>query len=194
MDTVLVISNEPALAETLASELAECAVTHAYPKEVASKVKEGQFRLILADDDGSADAVPATDIPVEKLTRPVRLQGLLYTIRKRLQSKTAPVREDMELAPGYVLSVARRVLYSRSHDIRVGLTEKETELLLCLAEEKGRLIARDVLLKRVWGYSDDIATRTLETHIYRLRGKLRQANEGFDIAFSEEGGYRLVAA
>ena len=52
------------------------------------------------------------------------------------------------------------------------LTRKEYELLALLAANAGEIVPRDVLLMKVWGYSREIRTRTLDVHIRRLRKKL----------------------
>jgi DNA-binding response OmpR family regulator len=52
------------------------------------------------------------------------------------------------------------------------LTRKEYELLGLLVENAGEIIPREVLLLRVWGYTKEIRTRTLDVHIRRLRKKL----------------------
>jgi DNA-binding response OmpR family regulator len=49
------------------------------------------------------------------------------------------------------------------------LRRKEYELLSLLVENAGDIIPRDVLLMRVWGYSNQIRTRTLDVHVRRLR-------------------------
>jgi DNA-binding response OmpR family regulator len=55
---------------------------------------------------------------------------------------------------------------------RLTLTRKEYQLLAVLVENAGKLIPREVLLMRVWGYGDGIRTRTLDVHIRRLRKHL----------------------
>jgi DNA-binding response OmpR family regulator len=55
---------------------------------------------------------------------------------------------------------------------RVDLTSKEYALLACLAEHAGEVLARESLLLSVWGYSDQIRTRTLDVHLARVRKKL----------------------
>jgi len=52
------------------------------------------------------------------------------------------------------------------------LTRKESELLSLLVQNAGEIVPREVLLMRVWGYSNQIRTRTLDVHIRRLRTKL----------------------
>jgi two-component system, OmpR family, alkaline phosphatase synthesis response regulator PhoP len=52
------------------------------------------------------------------------------------------------------------------------LTRKEYELLSLLVQHAGEIVPRETLLMRVWGYSMEIRTRTLDVHIRRLRRKL----------------------
>ena len=60
---------------------------------------------------------------------------------------------------------------------RLRLTRKEYELLALLVQNAGEIVARGDLLQRVWGYSDQIRTRTLDVHIRRLRKKLGEYAE-----------------
>ena len=55
---------------------------------------------------------------------------------------------------------------------RLVLTRKEFELLAMLSANEGEILPRNVLLDRIWGYSEEIRTRTLDVHIRRLRKKL----------------------
>jgi two-component system phosphate regulon response regulator PhoB len=57
----------------------------------------------------------------------------------------------------------------------VPLTALEFRLLLDLASRAGRVQSRDALLERVWGYSPNVETRTVDTHVKRLREKLGAA-------------------
>src|ERR1700730_15220386 len=60
---------------------------------------------------------------------------------------------------------------------RMVLTRKEFELLSLLVQNAGEIIPRDALLLRIWGYSAQIRTRTLDVHIRRLRKKLGSYSE-----------------
>jgi len=60
---------------------------------------------------------------------------------------------------------------------RLRLTRKEYELLAMLVQNAGDIVAREDLLQRIWGYSNQIRTRTLDVHIRRLRKKLGQHAE-----------------
>jgi DNA-binding response OmpR family regulator len=55
---------------------------------------------------------------------------------------------------------------------KVALTKKEFAILELLARSEGKPVGRDAILDAVWGYSGTAHTRTLDTHIWRLRRKL----------------------
>jgi len=70
------------------------------------------------------------------------------------------------------------------------LRKKEYELLAMLVESAGVVVAREALLDRIWGYNDQVRTRTLDVHIRRLRMKLgRYADRYIETIFGV--GYRF---
>ena len=73
----------------------------------------------------------------------------------------------------------------------VALTPKEFELLHTLMESAGRVLSREHLLNRVWGYAraDEIESRTVDVHVRRLRAKLGEA--GARITTVKTVGYRF---
>lgn len=73
----------------------------------------------------------------------------------------------------------------------VSLSSKEFEFLKCLLGARGRVLSRDQLLERVWGYDDalQIDTRTVDQHVARLREKLR--SESSRIITVKNVGYRI---
>lgn len=62
---------------------------------------------------------------------------------------------------------------------RLVLTRKEYDLLALLVENAGEIIPRQILLMRVWGYSNEIRTRTLDVHVRRIRKKLGPYSEQY---------------
>lgn len=60
---------------------------------------------------------------------------------------------------------------------RVSLTRKEFEMLCCLLENKNIVLTRDQLLNKIWGYSFDGESRTVDVHIRTLRRKLGDAGK-----------------
>ena len=72
----------------------------------------------------------------------------------------------------------------------VRLTRREFELLQYLVQNKNRVVSRDRLLERVWGYERLVETRSVDVHVGRLRHKLRTA--GHQIETVVGLGYRFV--
>ena len=72
----------------------------------------------------------------------------------------------------------------------VRLTRREFELLRYLVQNKNRVVSRDRLLERVWGYERLVETRSVDVHVGRLRGKLRQAGRQIETVVGL--GYRFI--
>ena len=72
----------------------------------------------------------------------------------------------------------------------VRLTRREFELLQYLVQNKNRVVTRDRLLERVWGYERLVETRSVDVHVGRLRSKLRTAGRQIETVVGL--GYRFV--
>jgi two-component system, OmpR family, alkaline phosphatase synthesis response regulator PhoP len=72
----------------------------------------------------------------------------------------------------------------------VRLTRREFELLRYLVENRNRVLSRDRLLERVWGYDRLVETRSVDVHVGRLRGKLGEAGKQIETVVGL--GYRFV--
>jgi DNA-binding response OmpR family regulator len=72
----------------------------------------------------------------------------------------------------------------------VRLTRREFELLKCLVENRNRVLSRDRLLERVWGYEHYVETRSVDVHVGRLRSKLGPAGSQIETVVGL--GYRFV--
>src|SRR3954452_25105331 len=75
-------------------------------------------------------------------------------------------------------------------DAPVRLTRREFELLHYLVQNKNRVISRDRLLERVWGYERLVETRSVDVHVGRLRTKLRTAGQQIETVIGL--GYRFI--
>ena len=78
----------------------------------------------------------------------------------------------------------------RYHGQEIRLTPKEFELFRSLVERAGRVLTRERLLERVWGYESDVETRSIDAHIRRLRMKLGPARRHIETIVGL--GYRFV--
>ena len=110
------------------------------------------------------------------LVKPFSTRELLLRI-KAVRRRTSPASTGEKLLSRGALTVdteRHRVVVAGQE---ISLTSTEFKLLLTLAERPGRLQSRERLLQDVWGYSSDADTRTVDTHITRLRTKLGEAGE-----------------
>ncbi len=76
----------------------------------------------------------------------------------------------------------------------VGLTQKEFALACYLFQNPNKLLSRVHLLEKIWGLAAEIDTRTIDTHISRIRNKLNFTQNDWDISTIYGYGYRLQPA
>ncbi|HEV8310224.1 MAG TPA: response regulator transcription factor [Methylomirabilota bacterium] len=126
------------------------------------------------------------------VTKPFSLRELLARVRAVLR-RPGPRQRLEEFAFGDVrLHFRARQVFKAGREIR--LTRKELDLLHYLVEHPGEVITRDRLLDEVWGYERFPTTRTVDTHVLRLRQKLEGDPEHpVHILTAHGQGYRFVA-
>ena len=83
-------------------------------------------------------------------------------------------------------------LINKKKLLSIKLTEKETSILNYLLRSEGGFASRAELLEVIWGYKSGITTHTLETHIYRLREKLKPKASKFISIKTSKDGYSVV--
>ncbi len=123
------------------------------------------------------------------VAKPFSPKELVARVRAVLR-RARPGETSRPLAAGTVsLDTARHLVTVGGRP--VGLTPKEFDLLHALLEAAGRVLSREHLLNRVWGYAraDEIESRTVDVHIRRLRAKL--GAEERRIATIKGVGYRF---
>lgn len=89
--------------------------------------------------------------------------------------------------------VSREILNLRNNEV-VKLTEKEVAIIKYLYKARDKIVSKNELLQEVWGYSPDVTTHTIETHIYRLRQKVEHEDASAQLILTEDGGYKLKTA
>ncbi|MBP7949891.1 MAG: response regulator transcription factor [Verrucomicrobiales bacterium] len=122
------------------------------------------------------------------VTKPFSPKELMLRV-KALLKRTKRVVVDASLRDGDFL-IDRNALKLFLAGNPVELTATEFKLLRLLMESAGTPVEREVLLREVWGYSDAILTRTLDTHVKRLREKL--GTRAAQIETMRGIGYRFV--
>ncbi|MBI1868638.1 MAG: response regulator transcription factor [Methylocystis sp.] len=125
------------------------------------------------------------------LVRPFRFADLLARLRDVLRRRTEGDDETFRIGRYAFRADANDLVDAAGKRLR--LTEKERAILLRLAKAGGASVSRDMLLRDVWGYNPAVTTRTLETHIYRLRRKLELDASTARLLVTERGGYKLAS-
>lgn len=81
---------------------------------------------------------------------------------------------------------------ARNGDVLIDLTPREFELLACLLRNHGKVLSREQLLRDAWGWQYVVETKTVDTHVKRLRDKLVAAGADPSIVETVRGyGYRI---
>jgi two-component system phosphate regulon response regulator PhoB len=106
------------------------------------------------------------------MTKPFSPRELVLRVKSVLRrASAAAAPETVQLTAGNV-AIDRERHIVRVRGEQVDLTATEFKLLTLLIERRGRVQSRDSLLNEVWGYESAIDTRTVDTHVRRLREKL----------------------
>ena len=118
---------------------------------------------------------------------PINFVSLIDEISKRLLKQKYNYQSNI-IINKYNLDLNSRTISREKVDLK--LTEKEIEIILFLKDQKEpQNILK--LQKEVWGYSDDIETHTVETHVYRLRKKLKDTVQDDNFLKSLKEGYKI---
>ncbi len=91
----------------------------------------------------------------------------------------------------YCLHPLNKEIVNLRNKETVKLTEKEVAIIQYLYKIKDRIVTKTELLQQVWGYSPEVTTHTIETHIYRLRQKVEHDDISAQLIVTEDGGYIL---
>jgi len=123
------------------------------------------------------------------ITKPFSPRELVLRVKRILQRGQGPDQDQERLKFGELLIDGPRHLVNWRGK-KVDLTATEFKLLMLLAQRRGRVQSRDQLLRDVWDYQSAIDTRTVDTHMRRLREKLGAASKYLDTVRGV--GYRFV--
>jgi len=121
------------------------------------------------------------------LTKPFSPKELLLRVQSVLRrAENAPGASEFSVGP-FLFDKTHLKFYINREPVE--LTSTEFKLLVFLAERAGHPQRRHDILRTVWGYSDDVHSRTLDTHMKRMRQKLGEAAEWVETVRGV--GYRL---
>ncbi len=147
--------------------------------------------IMLTARTGETDRVAGLDLGADDyVTKPFSLRELAARVRAVLRRRqqgpdvaaAAPYRNRHLMADFDAVAV-------EVDGVPVRLTRREYELLQFLVENRNRVLSRDRLLERVWGYDHAVETRSVDVHVGRLRAKLGPAGAQIETVIGL--GYRF---
>ncbi len=144
--------------------------------------KGEEIDRILGLELGADDYIVKPFSPREVVAR-------VKAILRRVESKSE--NKDPNIITYNGLSIDLNSYTVLLHGEHVVCTPKEIEILYMLASNPGQVFTRDTLLSRVWGYDFAGETRTVDTHIKRLRAKLNSEGLGWSIKTIYGVGYKF---
>jgi len=148
--------------------------------------------IVLSTSATEHEVIRALDAGAnDHVVRPVGVAELKARLRAHIGQHDSS--EDVVLPVGpYYFHPGARSLHERIENRHIRLTQQEVAILKHLYRAGGRPISGPDLLQGAWRYSGEARSRTVETHIYRLRRKIEPDPSRPYIIVKDRGGYRLA--
>ena len=148
------------------------------------KKRDSNSFIIITKDKFSSETINNKQvISIESL--PLKLISLVETINSNLLMQQFNFQSNI-IIKNYKLDLNSRQISNQNKKLK--LTEREIQIVLFLKKQK-KPININTLQKEVWGYVEDLETHTVETHIYRLRKKIKNNFEDQNFIKSDKKGY-----
>ena len=119
------------------------------------------------------------------ITKPFEIEELIARVKAVLRRRQGGAPEESIAKANITINLTTYSVEVEKKPII--LTAKEFDLLYVLMKNAGRILTREFLLERIWGYAVDVSTRTVDVHIRRLRKKLGTKNADFIQTFRGVG-------
>lgn len=146
--------------------------------------------IMLTARTTESDRVSGLDIGADDyITKPFSLRELASRVRAVMRRSMKPDARPAAAYQGARLTADFEAVAVAVDGRPIPLTRREFELLRYLVQNKNRVISRDRLLERVWGYDRLVETRSVDVHIGRLRSKLGEAGRQIETVIGL--GYRF---
>jgi DNA-binding response OmpR family regulator len=164
-----------------------CRILRARPASAAVPI------IMLTARASESDRIRGLDIGADDyVTKPFSPRELAARVRAALRRNRpdAMSKDESDIYRGKHLVADFDAVSVAVDGADVRLTRREFELLQFLVQNRNRVISRDRLLERVWGYDHAVETRSVDVHVGRLRGKLGAAAGQIETVVGL--GYRFV--
>ena len=157
-----------------------------------SRTETRQLPIIILTARGAEDdKVTGLEIGADDyISKPFSLRELTARIRAVLRRSGTVAEPTTPVYRGTRLTADFEAVAVAVNGQSIRLTRREFELLRFLVQNKNRVVSRDRLLERVWGYDRMVETRSVDVHIGRLRSKLGDAGRQVETVVGL--GYRFI--
>ncbi|MBO6917400.1 MAG: response regulator transcription factor [Rhizobiaceae bacterium] len=163
-------------------------------REAVKLLRKGGFKapiIMLTGHDTDSDTILGLEAGAnDYVPKPFRFAVLLARIRAQLRQHEQSEDATFVVGP-YTFKPSQKVLIDEAEN-KIRLTEKEASIIRFLYRAEQKVVPRNDILEKVWGYNSGVTTHTLETHVYRLRQKIEKDPSNAEILVTESGGYKLV--
>ena len=116
---------------------------------------------------------------------PIKISNLIDQLNARLIQQNYSAQSNININK-YILDINSRILKKSDNELK--LTEREIDTIIFLKNEN-KPVKVDILQRKVWKYGEDLETHTVETHIYRLRKKIKDTFNDDLFIESKKDGY-----
>tara|TARA_B100000963_G_scaffold326010_1_gene312703 strand:+ start:222 stop:821 length:600 start_codon:yes stop_codon:yes gene_type:complete len=116
---------------------------------------------------------------------PIKISNLIDQLNARFIQQNYSAQSNININK-YILDINSRILKKSNNELK--LTEREIDTIVFLKNEN-KPVKVDILQKKVWKYGEDLETHTVETHIYRLRKKIKDTFDDDSFIESKKDGY-----
>lgn len=157
--------------------------------------------LMLTARDDEIDRVIGLEMGADDyLTKPFSMREFLARVKallRRVRLDRADVDAGAEYSSNELIQVGDLVIDLTRHEVRLGgnvlsMKPKEYDLLLFMARHKGKVLSRELILERVWGWDFSGGSRTVDVHVRWLREKIEtEPANPQRIITVRGGGYRF---
>jgi two-component system phosphate regulon response regulator PhoB len=158
-------------------------------RELRSSKKTKKIPIMMVTAKGEeVDRIVGFELGADDyIVKPFSIREFMLRVSAML--KRTDNKSDADLITFDSLEIDLAAHRVKLDDKEIALTAKEFALLQYLTERMGRVQTRDALLDDVWGYNSEVTTRTVDTHVKRLRSKLKDV--GRNIETVRGVGYRF---